>query len=366
MREIYVLGSLALAALTLLTSCDKTGDAAILDKIERAKQNERFMPAEEKEIVVHKRPEDRLAEIEAGQRLVLFCAADLRDAVQANQLDILAATVPTLGGGLVFKHLDATGNASVQTTQLQAAQRAKPAVLIVQPVEVKLSGALLEDIREGGTVVFGLDGELAPNSCDKLAFVDRGKLGETAGKIVIEALRRRAKSDPAFAGAVRGRVVQLTTDEDSRAQLLESTGLLTALKTEPGVILVHDAPAMWKADGAAARIKEALALQGEFDVVVAQSDAIGRGASEALAQAGKREQVLIVAIGGMRGPDGGVELLRRAVIDAVVRNPLPMEKLYPELQKIAADPKYRPSSGHEELQPTSLTPKNVDDALRGR
>jgi ABC-type sugar transport system substrate-binding protein len=236
--------------------------------------------------------------------------------------------------------------------------------LILHPVEGKLSSALVQDIRRSGTRVFGLDQRLEASACDVLAYVDPKRAGQLAGDVAVEALRRKAADSGTPGAPVVGRVVHISMDEESSRGRLHFEGMMEALKVEPGIVLVHDAPALWTREGGAARIQDALRLQGQFDVVVGQTDAIAHGASEALVEAGRREDVLMVAIGGLRGPDGGVELLRRVIVDAVVRHPLPMETIYPHLAALAKDSGYKPTSEPTEMIPTLLTPANLEDALR--
>ena len=349
------LTSCAFLALLLMSSCSPS-------PVEEAEETEASPVASFSALTSAQTEERELLKIKQTSRLVIYCAANLQDPVESAQWGILRAAVPALAADFVAKHVDGAGDAGKQLTQLQMVQRVKPTVLIVQPVAFKAISALLADIRQSGTIVLGLSEALSADSCDRQAHVDELAVGTMAGEIVLEALKRKAAAEGQT--KVTGRVVQLTSSEDAQASQQQSEGLQTALKAAPDVVLVHDAPAFWKKEEASLRVQEALRLQGQFDVVVAHTDAIAQGASEALSQAGKREQTLIVGIGGMRGPEGGIALLQRGVIDAVVRHPFPLEKLYPELQKIAADPNYRPSGPIEVLKPDFFTPKTVSSALR--
>ena len=355
---------LASLALLALAACERDEHERLVRQIEEAKQRELELtnPPPVQQPAPNKRPEDSLTDLREDQRLVLFCAGDLRDPVQAMQLRILQTTVPALASGLVLKHLDAAGEASLQLRHLQAAAKAKPTLLIVQALEGRLTSALLQDLRSTGTVVFGLDSNLPAEACDQCAFVDQKKLGALAGEVALAALKRKAQEEGQ--SQVTGRIVQITSIDDATTAKDQRAGLEEALQKESGVVLVHDAPGEWTREGAGQRIAEALRLQGQFDVVIAQSDAMAQGVSEALTAAGKREQVLIISIGGLRQPDGGVELLRQAAIDAVILHPLPMEKLYPALQQFATQPGFKPAPLRDELAPGILTPKNLNDALR--
>ena len=352
---------LSALALGLIVSCDESTSHRLARERELQLKEAQAAAAEPKTAL-----ERALASLEVGQRLVLYCAADLRDPTQSTQLAILQDTVPALGNGLVLKHLDAGGDAGVQLTQLQQVQKAKPAILLAHPIEGRLTSAILHDMSANGTVVLGMDASVEADSGAVTSFVDDKKAGALAAEHTISALKRKSAAESNGASQTSGRVIQITADEDSMLTKSISSGFADALKSEPGIILVHEAPAFWTKEGAKARVTEALRLQGQFDVVVAHTDEIALGVSEALSLAGKREEVLIIAIGGLKGPDGGVELLRNSIVDAVIYRPLPMEKLYEELSALAKDPNHRPKASRAELQPVLLTPKNLEDALQGR
>lgn len=357
---------LIFAAYMGLAACEKDPNDRVLELSERARltsvSTEEPSTSSPAAAESPKRPEDALFQLKQDQRLVLFCAGDLRDPVQATELGILETAVPALGKGLILKHLDASGDASLQLRHLQTATKAKPAVLIIHPLEERLTSALLQDLRAAGTIVLGTDGRLPAEACNQCAFVDQKKLGGLAGEVVIAALKRKAQEEGRT--QITGRVVQITSLDEAPSAREQSIGLMQALQSETGIVLVHDAPGEWTSEGAGMRVTEALRLQGQFDAVIVQSDAMALGVSEALTAAGKREEVLIVSVGGLRQPDGGVDLLRRAVIDALILHPLPMEKLYPALRDLASKPDFHPPPLRDELAPVIVTPKNLNDALR--
>jgi len=321
----------------------QNGEAAALDKAEDKKKAE----AAEK------------AAAEAGKKLVLYCAANLADPFQRVQADLMTAAVRTLEGCRV-EVLDAKDDMGLQLDQLAQAQRQRPAWLLFQPVEARLSAAILESMKGASSRIIGLDQRLAVSACDSIVFTDQAKLGQKAGEIVLAALKRKAGQEGK--PQVSGRVVQITGPKVAAVEA-RSEAFLKVLRAEPGIIVVHDAPGDWSSKSGRERCEDALRLQGQFDVVFAHNDAMAQGASEALNTAQKRDQVLIVGIDAMGGWDGGLDLLRRSVIDATVWHPMPLETSFSMIQRslYQADYTWQP---RVEREPEAITPKSLDDFVK--
>jgi ABC-type sugar transport system substrate-binding protein len=352
------------AGIATLTGCGDSEEARVSRyeaAIETAKQelqhgdDQALSKAEAKKKV----QEDELAAAEASKKVLLYCASNLAEPFQQVQADLLRLAVRTLEGCRV-EVLDAKNDVGVQLDHLAQAQRQHPAWLIFQPVEEKLSAALLESMKNQGTKIIGLDQRLAPSACHALVFIDQKKLGQKAGEVVIEALKRKATQEGK--PQVTGRVVQITGARGA-ATLARSEAFLNVLRTEPGIILVHDAPGDWSLQSGRERCEDALRLQGQLDVIFAHNDAMAQGASEALNTAQKRDQVLIVGIDAMGGREGGLDLLRRSVIDATVWQPMPLETSFLMIQRSLNEKAYQwPAT--TEREPEAVTPKTLDDFVK--
>lgn len=352
------------AGLATLVGCDGSDQARIQRyeaAIESAKEtlqngeDTAWKKAEDKK----KAEEAEKAAIEAGKKVLLYCAANLADPFQRMQADLMQAAVRTLEGCRV-EVLDAKDDVGVQLDQLAQAQRQRPAWLLFQPVEARLSAAILESMKGGSSRIIGLDQRLAVSACDTVVFIDQTKLGQKAGEIVLTALRRKAAQEGK--PQVTGRIVQITGPK-SAATEARSLAFLNVLRAEPGIILVHDAPGDWSAKSGRERCEDALRLQQQFDVVFAHNDTMAHGASEALNTAQKRDSVLIVGIDAMGGRDGGLDLLRRGLIDATVWQPMPLETSFSIIQRSLdrAGHLWEPSI---EREPEAITPKTLDDFVK--
>lgn len=341
-----------LLTVVMLTACGES-DEEKASRVERALASQKAAPVQ---VELEKIQQAALAQQQAedaSKRLILFAAANLADPFQRLQSSLMESAVRKLDN-CRFKALDAAGSAETQAKQLAEARGQHPAGLVIGPVDPKTVSDTVNAIQREGAFVVGVDERLAPDTCSALVFVHQKKLGELAGQQVVEALKRKAADEGK--PAVAGRVVHLTGDDSSFEAKARSEGFHEALKAEPGIIVVHEAPAAWTREGGKARTEEALRLQHEFDVVCAQSQAIAQGASEALTTAQAREKVLIV------GMDGGLDLLRKSIIDVTILQPPPLETAFTLLRKHLEDSHFSPPASTE-LQPEAVTPSNLDEVL---
>jgi len=250
--------------------------------------------------------------------------------------------------------LEAGGKAKVQARQIKDSLRGKPAVIVVFPEETEpLEEALSEALRSGTRVIV-IGQELGPELCTTSIFVDEKKIGSVAGRFVVDALKK--KCEEAGAAQTTGRVVQLTGLEKYRSTRERSAAFIEALRAEPGIVLVHDAPSNWNAVASKARLEEALRLQKQFDVIFAHSDFIAQAAHQALSgpAATGRENILLLGVDGQFGKGGGVQMITRAEIDATVFNPPLVDLAWKIILKMLDDPAYKPKQRYE-IDPFIIT-----------
>lgn len=355
-------------ATALLPSCDESADQRT-SRMEKAMENAVITlkysgPIKDGDDLANgppMTPEERAAE-DVTKKLVLLAANDLADPFQRLQSDLMRAAMRTLEGWR-FKVLDAKGDIGTGLDVLGKVQNQQPVWLIVDPVESRLSAAILEPLRSSGVHVISIDQHMPVTACDTLVFTDQMKIGRLAGEVVVQALRRKAGDEQKK--HVTGRVVQIRGRTGSYASEARAQGFAEAIRAEPGIILVHDAPGEWTPESGKARAVDALRLQKTFDVVFAHNDSMASGASEALVAAQVRENVLIIGVDGAGGYQGGLDLLRRGVIDATIRQPMPVELAFSLIQKAAKDDKFKPEPRYER-EPLAITPHNLDDFMRGQ
>ncbi len=349
-------------SLAFLVGCKESDDDRI-KRMETAMTNADFT---QRGMARDARPEDAAPPPEISEeekiandptkKLVLFCSSNLKDPFQYLQAELMRAAVHTVDG-YRYKVFDAAGDLGRQADQLRDAENEKPVWLIVQPLDDRLIASLIEGLHAKGTHIIGLDQRLPEGTCDAVMFTDQRKLGRMAGEIVVESLRRKAKDENQ--PTVSGRVVEIRGLMDSYEAKERAEGFAEAVHAEPGIVIVHDAPGNWTAEAASKITEDAIRLQHQFDVVFAHNDTMAHAASAALLKAQLRESTLIIGIDGVNTFEGGLDLLRRSIIDATIWQPMPMESAFLEIQKTVQSPKAT-IQVKIERQPIAVTPKNID------
>lgn len=256
---------------------------------------------------------------------------------------------------------DAAGSSSQQIEQFRQAIAAKPAAIIVSPIDPAALAALIIEAKTQGIIVIGLDKRMLNEGCASIVYSDQRLVGRAAADTVIEALKRKAAEEKRQ--DITGRVVQLRGTAESHASKEMAEGFSEGLRSQPGVILVHDAPADWSTENASLRTAEAFRLQQNFDAVYAQSDSMALGAAKAAEAAGKRESVFIVGTDGLSGQKRGIESVREGEIDASVVQPALVDLALQIITKLRADKAFTPQPFYE-IQPMVILPKNVEQCLR--
>jgi ABC-type sugar transport system substrate-binding protein len=267
---------------------------------------------------------------EEGQKLVIVSVGDGREPFAGFEAGALRMALRGVDG-MVVDVLDARGDAELQKTQLTEALMRKPAYLVVSAVDEKVVQALVGEFATAGVQVISADERLQGSGFIAAPHVVQRQLGEAAAQVAIEALTRKANG-----GTPVGRVVHLRgTDADFRSSQ-RAEGFFGKLKEQPGIQVVHDAPADWDVKLGRLCTEEALRLQQSFDVIVAQSDYLALGASQALQAAQRRESVMIIGMDALGGDGGGIDLVATSAIDATIHQAKPMQAAFRLIQAAEA------------------------------
>ncbi len=290
---------------------------------------------------------------------IILLLPDTRLAMQALQRDGLAMLIGRQPGYKLTTH-DATGSAALQAKQLRQAIAAKPAAILLNPLDPPALAALIIEAQSTGIHVIGLDKRLLKDGCTSVAYCDQREIGRSAAQTVLAALKRKAAEENR--AEVTGRVVQLRGEEHSFATDEIAAGFQEGLQAAPGVILVHDAAADWSADAAFHRLNEAFRLQKNFDVIYAHSDVIALGAVKAAEGAGQRDNLFIIGTEGISDQRKGLQLVRRGEIDATIVQPALVDLALQIIVKLRSDKKFKPRPVYE-IQPVAVTSRTVDQAL---
>lgn len=291
---------------------------------------------------------------------IILLLPDARVPLQEFQRNGLALLVGRQVGYKVTTQ-DAAGSAAKQLEQFQQAVAAKPAAIIVNPIDPAALAAVIVEANTAGILVIGLDKRMLNEGCASIVFSDQRLAGRMAAQTILDALKRKADEEKRT--EVTGRVLQLRGAENSFVSNEFAAGFGEAMQAQSGVILVHDAPADWNTESALKRTEEALRVQKNFDAICAHNDAIAQGAAKAMENAGQRENVFILGADGLAGQKRGIDLVRQGEIDATVVQPALVDLALKIVVKMRADKSFKPLPSYE-VQPVMIVPKNIEAALR--
>lgn len=285
---------------------------------------------------------------------------DTRIAMQAFQRDGLSMLVGRQAG-YQLSSSDAEGSSARQIEQFRKAIAAKPAAIIISPLDPASLAALIVEAKTQGIIVIGLDKRMLNEGCASIVYSDQRLVGRLAAETVVEALKRKAAEENRT--DITGRVVQLRGAAEDHAATEMAEGFSEGLRAQPGIIVVHDAPADWSTEKASQRTAEAFKLQQNFDAIYAHSDAIASGAAKAAEAAGQRENIFIVGTDGLSGQKRGLESVRDGEIDASVVQPALVDLALQIITKLRTEKAFKPQPSYE-IQPMVILPKNVEQCLR--
>jgi len=290
---------------------------------------------------------------------IILLLPDARIPMQEFQRNGLAMLVGRQAGYQLTSS-DAAGSATQQLEQFRQAIAAKPAAIIINPIDPPAVAALIVEAQTHGITVIGLDKRMLNEGCASIVFSDQRRVGRMAADAVVEALKRKAAEDNRT--EITGRVVQLRGTADSYSTNEIAEGFADGLRTQSGVILVHDAPADWTTENGTKRTAEAFSLQKNFDAIYAHSDAIAVGAAKAAETAGQRENIFIVGTDGLSGQKRGIELVRQGELDATVVQPALVDLALQIIMKLRTDKTFKPQPSYE-IQPVLIMPRNVEQSF---
>ena len=286
--------------------------------------------------------------------------SDSRDPFQKMQAQYLQLlTARETGTSIQFE--DALDRTEAQIAQLTELAANPPRYLFFLPVDPEAARPAIEALRDAGTRVIGLDHRLAdmkPPLCDTVIYEDPVGLGERVGETVTRALKRKAAQEGT--GRVAGRVAQLRGRDDEPWCTAVNEGFTQALRKEPGIRLVHDAPTEWTAVLATQRTQELARLQPDVDVLFAHSDETALAASNALRQLNLRDRALILGVDGFGGPEGGVEMIRKNDIDGTAFRPMLVDFAWALARHWDSSPGFQPKPAYE-LQGRMILPADLDN-----
>jgi ribose transport system substrate-binding protein len=285
------------------------------------------------------------------QRIALL-SAQTKQSYDAAQAQYLAR--------LVFAREDcelqtwvADNDASLQAAQLNEAIAQRPMALLISPVSSAALAPVLKEAMQAGTLVLGLGEESLGLPAHSHLIVGQQEMGRLAGQAAVEALGKKTGN----ASQPRGRVVVLTGPAQDWRSNERLKGLHDALRSHPGVQIVHEAPTEWTARSAEPPMKDVLRLQPDFDILIGFNDLLASAGASLLKE--RRDEVLVIGMDGFKGSMGGLTMILEGRIDASIYQPPLVDLAFSIIVNRLKDDRFLPKTNYT-LKPLLITPTKAE------
>ncbi len=187
-----------------------------------------------------------------------------------------------LGVELVSAHLTAY-DAAGQIAIVEDLVRQKVDAIVVAPVDSQSLVPAVEKANQAGIPVVAVDVEIWGGEIACSVQTDNVKGGELAGEYIAERL------------GYRGQVINIRGSQLDQADLHRSEGLHHVLDRYPDLEIVFEGEALgWTVEGSRQATAEALGAHPEAEALFANNDPMLRGAFQAVKEAGKLGQLVMV------------------------------------------------------------------------
>lgn len=215
-------------------------------------------------------------------------------------------------------------------------------LLIVSPNQVNAISPALERAQQKGIPVILVDRKTQSKKYTAFIGCDNYLLGKLVGDYIAQRLNGK------------GRIVEIRGLDDSSPAIDRHRGFVDALNAYPDVQIVASESGDWKEQSGSEVMKRVLSKTQDFDYVFAQNDRMAYGAYKVAREHGLQNKCRFVGVDGLAGKDGGLELVRKGVLEASMLYPTKGDEVIALAMKIL---RHEPFARDNYL-PTSIVTRN--------
>ena len=215
-------------------------------------------------------------------------------------------------------------------------------LLIVSPNQVNAISPALERAQQKGIPVILVDRKTQSKKYTAFVGCDNYLLGKLVGDYIAQRLNGK------------GRIVEIRGLDDSSPAIDRHRGFVDALNAYPDLQIVASESGDWKEQSGSEVMKRVLSKIQDFDYVFAQNDRMAYGAYKVAREHGLQDKCCFVGVDGLAGKDGGLELVRKGVLEASMLYPTKGDEVIALAMKIL---RHEPFARDNYL-PTSIVTQN--------
>ncbi len=269
----------------------------------------------------------------------------LRDAINKSLLD----EAEKYSDILRIEFTDAQQNPIKQKSDIENFLKMGVNLLIVAPGEAESVTEAVRKFYNSKIPVILLDQILENVSYTCFIGVDNSEIGREAGEYAAKILNGK------------GNVVEIRGLPNSYRTMERSEGFIEVMDQNPEINIIYTNFADWLTPLAITEMELALRMYEKIDLVYAHNDPMALGAYLASRSQVRESQIVFIGIGGLSGPNGGLQ--------AVVDGKLNATFLYPECGKEAVEYALKILNGERvpkiiRLKAKLITEENVESFLK--
>lgn len=264
----------------------------------------------------------------------------------ATYADSLKAEAKKEGVDLTIYSADF--DASKQAQQFSQAIAAKPSVIVVAAVDAtSVVPSLLKAKQANIPVVASNTGVDASGQKYTAGYTGPNDTleGAEAAKLMVDAI------------GTTGKVAIVEGALGTTAQINRTKGFTDELKkSAPGIEILDKQTGAWDKDKSRTAAANFLTrFGGELDAIFAEDDTMASGVAQAVADAGKKDQVKVVGLGGSKQGFDGVK--DKSIVGTIIQSPVQDGKL--AIQAAVKVAKGDKIPAQQYLKPITVTADNV-------
>tara|TARA_R100000935_G_scaffold34659_1_gene55301 strand:+ start:996 stop:3629 length:2634 start_codon:yes stop_codon:yes gene_type:complete len=222
-----------------------------------------------------------------------------------NAMELQASLYPNV----TLSISNANYNVENQINQLKEFIAADVDIIIVSPIQSKPITPIVEEAMKAGIPVLVVDRKTDNQKYTAYVGADNIEVGRNAAKIIVSNLPDSLK------------VVEIRGLAGSSPAEERSLGFHQILDKFPSIEFMGTIQGDWEKESITGGFKELLQEIGPVDYAFVHNDRMALGAWEVARNLGIEDQIKIIGVDGLNGPNGGIQLVKEGVLNATILYP---------------------------------------------
>jgi len=208
-----------------------------------------------------------------------------------------------------FVMKDAKGQSGVQIQQIEEMINQKIDLLIVSPNEAKPITPIVEKAYQNGIPVIILDRRTNSDQYTAYVGADNFEVGQVAGTYANTLLKGS------------GKVIEISELPGSSADIDRHKGFIDIISRFPGIRLIAKLNGDWDKYSFEKPLTNLLRTNPDIDFIYCQNDRRALTAFKVCKALGLEKRIKLIGVDGLSGPNGGIDLVDRDILNATVLYP---------------------------------------------